>query len=862
MKKKKKKSNLLAQRSELTRTILNILLLAVVAGLLVLSIVLVRIKLLQNTHQLGMALAQSYAVEETLTRNTLQDTALIAGQYIDEISSGGGTPEQIQHWMQSYFNKLTAIVGTALADPYVVIDGQLIGATPWEGDADYDYGATQWYQLALQEHGMPVFSDVYTDAVTGQLVITLSMELAQPGDVLAMDIYIQNNERHNTLQTLPEGYSYYLCDDNGALLYAVSSWSTDGQSLQNVASYLVRCIQDGSLESYDAFFRDPSNELRGAYYAVMDNGWMVIVTIPIQSVLMGDENIALYVMAGVALLLFTLLAALTVRDAMRWRRIKRADDTAHMLGDSFYAIFRINFRRGSYEAIKCAPDLVERLPPREDYPALLQLLCEHVKPETRQTFAESFSLESIRSRVDAKLADYGGDFQRQFGEVYHWVNVRTLYAPTLVPDEVILCFRDVDAEKNQQLQHMQVLQDALDIARHSTQAQSQFFSNMSHDMRTPLNAILGYCPLVRKSIADGNRDKAADELGKIEFAGRQLLTLINDILEFSRLEAGKVSMDRKEFDLAQLVQSIADLFRVHAQEADKTLEVTLDLRDSLVVGDANLLTQILNNLLSNAFKYSDAGASVHLTVTQLDFQQHSQYRFVIEDTGIGMSQDFLSHLFEPYSRETSFTAHSTVGTGLGMTIVQGLVRQMSGDIQVESTLGQGTRFTITLPLQRSDQKAPPAPVIAPDEPFSWQGVRVLVAEDNAMNRELLTELLQMSGAQVLQAINGADAVHTFLHEPPGSIDVILMDMRMPVMDGCQATRILRELLRDDARQVPIVAVTANAFAEDMERTVQAGMNDHVAKPIDFAQLTQVVQRLLAGRSAPSGGKGNGSDERS
>lgn len=776
MKKKKKKSNLLAQRSELTRTLLNILLLAVVAGLLVLSIVLVRIKLLQNTHQLGMALAQSYAVEETLTRDTLQDTALIAGQYIDEISSGGGTPEQIQHWMQSYFNKLTAIIGTALVDPYVVIDGQLIGATPWEGDADYDYGATQWYQLALQEHGMPVFSDVYTDAVTGQLVITLSMELAQPGDVLAMDIYIQNNELHNTLQTLPEGYSYYLCDDDGALLYAVSPWSTDGQSLQNVASYLVRCIQDGSLESYDAFFRDPSNALRGAYYAVMDNGWMVIVTIPIQSVLMGDENIALYVMAGVALLLFTLLAALTVRDA--------------------------------------------------------------------------------------KLADYGGDFQRQFGEVYHWVNVRTLYAPTLVPDEVILCFRDVDAEKNQQLQHMQVLQDALDIARRSTRAQSQFFSNMSHDMRTPLNAILGYCPLVRKSIADGNRDKAADELGKIEFAGRQLLTLINDILEFSRLEAGKVSMDRKEFDLAQLVQSIADLFRVHAQEADKTLEVTLDLRDSLVVGDANLLTQILNNLLSNAFKYSDAGASVHLTVTQLDFQQHSQYRFVIEDTGIGMSQDFLSHLFEPYSRETSFTAHSTVGTGLGMTIVQGLVRQMSGDIQVESTLGQGTRFTITLPLQRSDQKAPPAPVIAPDEPFSWQGVRVLVAEDNAMNRELLTELLQMSGAQVLQAINGADAVHTFLHEPPGSIDVILMDMRMPVMDGCQATRILRGLLRDDARQVPIVAVTANAFAEDMERTVQAGMNDHVAKPIDFAQLTQVVQRLLAGRSAPSGGKGNGSDERS
>ena len=197
-----------------------------------------------------------------------------------------------------------------------------------------------------------------------------------------------------------------------------------------------------------------------------------------------------------------------------------------------------------------------------------------------------------------------------------------------------------------------------------------------------------------------------------------------------------------------------------------------------------------------------------------------------------------------------------------MTIVKGLVRQMSGDIQVESALGQGTRFTVTLPLQKSEKQASPAPAPEPAAPFSWEGVRVLVAEDNAMNRELLTELLQMSGAQVVQALNGAEAVHTFLHAPAGSIDVILMDMRMPVMDGCQAARILRGLPRADAKQVPIVAVTANAFAEDVEQTEQAGMNDHVAKPIDFAQLSRVVQRLLAGRRAPDSGKGSNCDERS
>lgn len=846
-----KKIHRFLRHNEITHTVLSVVLLVVVAAMLLLSILLVRTKLLQNTHQLGMALSQSYAVEETVTRDTLRDTVLLVGQYIDEISSSGGTPQQIQSWMQSYFSKLTDIVGVGVVDPYVVIGGQLIGANPWDGDADYDYSDTVWYQQALGHSHEPVFSGVYADIITGRLVVTISIELATPGDVLAMDVYIQSDDLHNTIHTLPEGYSYYLCDENGTLLYAVNSWSGDVRERQNVATFLVNGIRDGSLLAYDAFFRDPSGVLRGAYYDVMDNGWYVIVTIPIDAILMGDQNYVIYIMAAISILLFALLSFMTVQDALRARRMKKANDTARLLGDSFYAIFRVNFRRGGYEVIKAASDMVDRLPRQGDYQDLLSALCENVTPQACATFSESFSLQSIRDRVNDNIADYGGDYQRCFSGSYRWVNVRTLYAPDIAPDEVILCFRDVDAEKNQQMQHTQILQDALDIARRSTKAKSEFFSNMSHDMRTPLNAILGFCPLIHKSLAQGDLDQAGDYLSKIEFAGNQLLTLINDILELSRMEAGKVNMQNKTFDLQQLVQSTADLFRTHAQETSKTLQVVTDIRDSLVVGDENLLSQVLNNLLSNAFKYSDAGALVRLEVTQLEYQQASQYRFVVADTGIGMSQEFLEHLFEPYSRETSFTAHSTVGTGLGMTIVQGLVQQMSGSIEVESTLGEGTRFTVTIPLQKSD--AVRHPVAAPSaEPFDWTGLRVLVAEDNALNREILTELLQMSGAEVLQAINGAEAVHTFLNAEPFSIDVILMDMRMPVMGGCQAARILRHLQRPDAASVPIIAVTANAFAEDIEQTLQAGMNEHVSKPIDFDHLSQVVQALLA-RQKPAPG---------
>lgn len=845
-----KSPSFVLQQGQTRRTLLNIFLLVFVSILLLISIFLVRTKLLQNTHQLGMALVQSYAVEETVTHDSLRDTVLLASQYIDEICKGGGNADEVQRWLQSYFGKLTDIIGTDVVDPYVIIDGQLIGAHPWEGASDYDYAETLWYKQAMENGATPTFTPVYTDIVTGKLVTTISMELSRPGDVLALDVYIQNDQLHNNTHTLPDGYSYYLCDENGTLLYAVNQWDSDRRQLQNFAAYLMNGIRDGSLLAYDAYFDDPVGVRRGAYFDTMDNGWTVIITIPINSILMGKESTTVYVIAGIAAFLFVMLTFLTVQDVVRGKKMKKADDTAHMLGDSFYAIFRINFRRGTYEAIKLTPNMKGLLAPQGEYDTLLTIISQNAAPATHENFAESFSLASIQHRVEKNILDYGGDYQRLFGTTYRWVNVRTLYSPELAPDEVILCFRDVDAEKRQQMQNVQILQEALDLAHNSTKAKSEFFSNMSHDMRTPLNAIIGFCTLAHKDLEAGSKEKVADCLAKIEFAGNQLLNLINDILELSRMEAGKVSLDQKEFDLKSLVEHTADLFRNNAQETYKILEVTTDIRDSLVLGDKNVLSQILNNLLSNAFKYSDSGATVRLTVTQLDYQQSSQYRFVVADTGIGMSKEFLEHLFEPYSRETSFTAHSTVGTGLGMTIVKGLVQQMSGDLTVDSELGKGTCFTFTVPLQKSQRLEP---VVSPPstEPFDWNGLRVLVAEDNPLNREILTELLQMSGAEVLQAINGAEAVHTFLDQPPYSVDLILMDMRMPVMDGCQAARTLRRLPRADAEWVPIIAVTANAFAEDIEHTIQAGMDDHVPKPIDFGHLSEVVKKIYAKKGKPT-----------
>lgn len=827
-----------------SNTALSILMLVLVAVLLTFSIFLVRTKLLENTQDLGMALAQSYAVEEEMHLDNFRRTINLAAEYVNEIDSEAGNSDEIQHWLSEYFAKLTALQGKSMVDPYAVIDGEIVAANPWDGDADYDYQTTDWYRNALEADGEVVFSDVYTDAITGAPVFTISKALERGGDVLAMDVYIRNQGLHNTAQALPEDSSYYLCDAAGTMLYSVTQWDADEETLQTYVDYLLAGIQDGSLSAYDASFEDMEGVERGAYYSVMSNGWTVIMTIPIRDILLGDRNAAANVLAGVGVLLFVVLTAMVIRDLQQNKRIKKAGNTIRILSDSFYAVYRVNFREGTYEAIKMSRDLEPQMPRTGGYDFLLATVKQVVESGTYQEFELSFSLESIRQRVSEHIADYGGDYRRRFGEIYKWVNIRTLYDEKLAPDEVILCFRDVDIEKRQQLQHTIILQEALEAAKKSTKAKSDFFSSMSHDMRTPLNAIIGFSQLAQKNRDDS--EKVQDYMQKIEFSGKQLLALINDILELSKMEAGKNALNNKRFDLKKYVEEAADIFREQAEHQGKHFSAELDIRNEIVVGDEFKIGQILNNLLSNSLKYSNPGAEIRLEIRQFDFQRHSKYQIVVEDTGIGMSEHFLEHLFDPYSRETCFSSAATVGTGLGMPIVKSLVQQMSGEISVESTLGKGSRFTVTLPLEAVavEEDAQEKRKEEQEAPFQLAGRKILLAEDNELNMEIATEILSMNGVEVLQAVNGAEAVRIFQRAAPYSIDAILMDMQMPEMDGCEAARAIRALDKPDAATVPIIAVTANAFAEDIDKTTKAGMNGHISKPIDVALLYQALEKCI------------------
>lgn len=835
--------------SRLQGNLLNGLLLLFVALLLVAAIFLVRTKLLQNAQDLGMALVHSYAVEEEMNISSLETSLNLTSHCIDEVLEQGGDSAAIQNWVKEYLTKITATIGEDLVDLYAVIDGEILAVNPWDRDATYPYQQTDWYQRAVQAGGTAVRGEAYLDAITGEKVFTISKGLAREGDVLAMDVHIQNKSMHNTAQALPDNCSYFLLDASGQLIYSSTKWDIQPSTLQSYIDYVRVGIEDGSLLAYDAFVRDLEGVSRGVYYQTMRNGWTVILTIPTMHILMGDQNTLIYILAVVALVLFLMLAYITIREALRSRSMKKADDTAHMLGDSFFAIYRVYLRDGSYEGIKIYEDLQGKVPKKGSYGQLIETMRPLVKPSTYRAFEESFSLENIQKRIRQGVEDYGGDYQRLFGDKYRWVNIRTLYDQEVDPNVVILCFRNVDEEKRREMQTTLFLQDALEAAQRSTKAKSEFFSGMSHDMRTPLNAIIGCCDLAQKSHEAGNAAKAEEYLKKIYFAANQLLELINDILEMSKMEAGKQNLDLREINLEEILQKTADLFRDKILEDGKTLEVLLDIRDTRVLGDERKLIQILNNLLSNAVKYSNKGASIRLMARQFAVQPHSKYQIVVEDTGIGMSPEFLERLFDPYSRETTFTARATVGTGLGMSIVKSLVQQLNGEISVDSKLGEGSRFTVTIPMEpvERNSRATAARPQGIGTFFDWSKRTVLVAEDNEINLEIASALIEQLGAHVLTAKNGQEAVQAFEASAPFAIDAILMDMRMPVMDGCQAASAIRALNRTDASTVPIVAATANVLAEDIAQTTQAGMNDHISKPIQAALLQKTLQALIAQR---------------
>ncbi len=402
---------------------------------------------------------------------------------------------------------------------------------------------------------------------------------------------------------------------------------------------------------------------------------------------------------------------------------------------------------------------------------------------------------------------------------------------------------------NDELRQAQdIAAEALQSAERASKAKTDFLSNMSHDIRTPMNAIIGITTLMKNELHEP--EKLAEHLGKLESSGQLLLGIINDILDMSRIESGKTTLNVEKMNLSQQISQLDSVIRQQAGQRRQTFTVTTHLQHENVLADPNRLNQVLLNVLSNAVKYTPTGGHIRLEVDELPRNEHfARYRFVVQDDGIGMSEDYQKILFDPFTREERSGTNKVQGTGLGMAITKSIVDMMGGFISVESAPGKGTRFEIVLefPIDTDVDNMQQAQAL-PEEVEAASplcGMKFLCAEDNEINAEILQMLLETKGASCKICANGQEIVDTFASVKLGEYDMILMDVQMPVMDGLEATRRIRSGENPLGRTTPILAMTANAFLEDMQKSREAGMDEHLSKPVDIAALEQVVKRFHA-----------------
>ncbi len=400
----------------------------------------------------------------------------------------------------------------------------------------------------------------------------------------------------------------------------------------------------------------------------------------------------------------------------------------------------------------------------------------------------------------------------------------------------------------EQLAKQNLLLSALQQAQMAKIARNTFLSNMSHDIRTPLNAIIGYTDLARDHKEDLGR--VENYMDKIQVSSEQLLTILNESLEVTRMESGKVSLIERKCHLADLLEDVESTFRIGIQEKGIRFYVDKDeVRHFSVVVDYIRLKEILCQLVDNAMKYTKPGGMISLTLKESDIavNGYAKYQFLVKDDGIGISEEFQTSLFEPFKRANNTTASGIPGTGLGLTVVKGLVDIMGGEISVESKPGEGCCFTVSLlmKLQKKQQEDHPGDGENNSiDPVSLKGKRILVVEDNEINREIVEEVLKSEGLLVETAKNGKEAVEKVWESKPGYYSLILMDIQMPVMDGYEATKAIRKLEDKELADIPIVALSANAFAEDYQHSLDVGMNAHIPKPIDRIKLRELLQRLI------------------
>ena len=522
---------------------------------------------------------------------------------------------------------------------------------------------------------------------------------------------------------------------------------------------------------------------------------------------------------------------------------------------AYQMLIAVNLTQNTYHMVEYQRFPVKAPNPEGCFDDLIEFEMEGVHPDYREEFGRKFTRKALTEAfqrgeriLSMDVPHIGGDGS------YHWnftqvVKVESPYTHDLI--EITLS-RNIDEERRIQQETLEkerqaklLLEDALKKAEKANKAKSDFLSRMSHDIRTPMNAIIGMTELAQLHI--GDEEKQRDYLNKIASSGAHLLGLINEILDVSKIESGVMELSENSLDLRALAREAAEMVRISMESRQQEFRVEIDESfNPWVMGDARRIRQVLVNILENAAKYTPQGGRITFCVCELkrEEQRAGTYRFIIEDTGIGMKPEYIKHIFEPFSRADDSRISKVPGTGLGMTIVKNLISMMDGDIRVESEYGKGSRFTVTLCLDKCGNTGEAIQPAVSGPEAACRGLRVLLVEDNELNRQIASEMLELLGVSVEMAENGREAVEAVCSHPALYYDAVFMDVQMPVMNGYEATREIRGSGMERIWELPIIAMTADAFAEDVKKASMSGMNGHLAKPVSIELLRGALSGCL------------------
>ena len=478
-----------------------------------------------------------------------------------------------------------------------------------------------------------------------------------------------------------------------------------------------------------------------------------------------------------------------------------------------------------------------------------------VSDNTNGEFENQLGLETLRSQEKDYSMTY--EFKLETGINYHQVRVAFVKKKDGTRMAVVGT-RNIDSLIKKERMQEEKLKKAYVAAENANKAKTEFLNNMSHDIRTPMNVILGYNQLMKSQLTES---KQLDYQKKIEQSGKLLLAIINNVLDMARIESGKIKVDENYERVGEVVDEIISTFSSEAEEKEIHLSGSMKVTHRNILCDGTKIREIYVNLVSNAMKYTPRGGNVTITVEELPCEKegYMKVKSEIKDTGIGMSKEYLPTLFEPFSREQNTTTGRIGGTGLGMPIVKKMVDLMGGSIEVASELGKGTVFTFTLMHKIADRKFYSQKTEAAETSEmgkNLSGKHVLLAEDNDLNAEIAVTVLEETGIVIERVEDGIQCVNRVVQMSPGTYDLILMDIQMPNMDGYKATRCIRRLDDKKKAEIPIIAMTANAFAEDRKKAFDAGMNGHIAKPIDIEKLGAVILSVLNKQENLQNGKNN------